>query len=75
MVVGLLRVIDFVGRGFFDEIDRMLAIGSIHVALAAPGDFFAILRVVNPIPLTALIFFLPITGVCNFSHKCDVFWS
>lgn len=52
----------------FDQIDAMRAIATVDVALATPRNGLAVLRIVNPIPLTLGIFELLVAGKSYISH-------
>jgi hypothetical protein len=51
------------------EINRVRAITSIHVALAASRNCLSISSVVNPVPMPAVVLLLPIAGIRNLCHK------
>lgn len=65
----LLGVKHWVVCRCFHQSDRVCAIGTVDVALAASGNGLAILGVVDPIPVTTVVLLLPITRIRNFSHN------
>src|SRR5688572_26652908 len=52
-------------RRVLDQLYAVFAVAAVYVALTAPGDLFAIARVVDPIPVAAFILTLPITRIGN----------
>ena len=56
------------GRRVFHKINGVGTISAIDITLATARNSLAITRIINPIPLTFLVFFLPIARVSNSCH-------
>lgn len=56
------------------QLNRVRAVTAVHITFATTGNSFSVLRVIDPIPTSSLIFLLPVTWIGD-CHNNSPFFS